>query len=299
MLRCTYIVTIYNQEKNIPFLIESLSKIVGIFRKEFIFIDDGSSDDSLNILKRHLKSLTNVTIISNPHLGPTNTLSTVKNLISNDYIHFIDGNTIISPIATKAMIEASVASKTKLSISSITKDNKKIFNKNYKSISELNPESIENPIKKILLGTNPHLLSVGNSNSVIHLDLLLQLINKIDANSYFHNISLSLLSAQYSKFTYLPLNLTQITSDNYYYTNDFLVYNELLTTYNFVTANTNLFENLAPELLQFLYKRKKENHFYNKLFLMLKKFQKSSVNEVLNLYSQEINYLLQKFSCTT
>ena len=57
MLRCTYIVLICNHESNIPDLVDSLKKISGNFRKEFIFVDDGSVDDSLNILILVFKSL--------------------------------------------------------------------------------------------------------------------------------------------------------------------------------------------------------------------------------------------------
>ena len=55
MLKCSYVVIIRDNAKNIANLITSLKAIKGNFRKEFIFIDDGSSDDSLSTLKNETK----------------------------------------------------------------------------------------------------------------------------------------------------------------------------------------------------------------------------------------------------
>ncbi|MEA0971755.1 Glycosyltransferase family 2 N-terminal domain protein [Candidatus Megaera venefica] len=64
MLRCTYIVLIHNNESNIAKLVDSLKKIVGNFRKEFIFVDDGSTDNSLNLLKAEVNDIPRTTIIT-------------------------------------------------------------------------------------------------------------------------------------------------------------------------------------------------------------------------------------------
>jgi glycosyltransferase involved in cell wall biosynthesis len=64
MLRCTYIILIKDNQENIPRLINSLKKTNRNFRKEFIIIDDGSQDNSLNVIKQITNDLPRTTIIT-------------------------------------------------------------------------------------------------------------------------------------------------------------------------------------------------------------------------------------------
>ena len=64
MLKCTYIVLLNNNESNISLLIKSLKEISGSFRKEFIIIDDGSKDNSLELVKLAANDLPRTTIIT-------------------------------------------------------------------------------------------------------------------------------------------------------------------------------------------------------------------------------------------
>ena len=47
----SYVITIYNKEIFIPFLIETLRNQKTNFMTEYIFVDDNSNDDSIKILK--------------------------------------------------------------------------------------------------------------------------------------------------------------------------------------------------------------------------------------------------------
>ena len=50
MTRVSYVVTVYNKAPYLPFLLDGLARQQGGFAREFVFVDDGSSDGSLEAL---------------------------------------------------------------------------------------------------------------------------------------------------------------------------------------------------------------------------------------------------------
>jgi len=53
-LKLSVVVTVYNEEENIPHLIAQLKTALKGIDYEIIYVDDGSSDDTLKVLKEHL-----------------------------------------------------------------------------------------------------------------------------------------------------------------------------------------------------------------------------------------------------
>ena len=104
MLRCTYIVLIHNDEDNILDLVNSLKKTDGNFRKEFIFVDDGSTDQSLSVLKMAVNDLPRTTIITQGNQGPSISINKGSSLATGDYIHFVEGNEIVHSKSTSALL---------------------------------------------------------------------------------------------------------------------------------------------------------------------------------------------------
>ena len=47
----SYVVTIYNKTAALPFLVAGLAAQEGDFEREFIFVDDGSTDGSVPLLR--------------------------------------------------------------------------------------------------------------------------------------------------------------------------------------------------------------------------------------------------------
>ena len=52
MTKVSYVCPIFNKKKYLEKVLDSIKKQTGNFQKEYIFIDDGSRDGSLNIAKK-------------------------------------------------------------------------------------------------------------------------------------------------------------------------------------------------------------------------------------------------------
>ena len=55
MAGVTFIVPVFNKSKYLKYVLDSFQKQEGSFDREYIFINDGSTDDSYEILKENNK----------------------------------------------------------------------------------------------------------------------------------------------------------------------------------------------------------------------------------------------------
>ena len=183
MLRCTYIVLIYNNESNITKLVDSLKMIAGNFHKEFIFVDDGSTDNSLGLLKAKVNDLPRTTIITQEMEGPTVSVNKAISLATGDYIHFVEGDEVLQVNSTSLLMESCLKLGVEVAIGHVAQ-----------TISASSKSSgvwriVQNPINEILLGKIDRVREVGRSGSVVH-NKLLDRIAKADSSIYTQNMSL-------------------------------------------------------------------------------------------------------------
>ncbi|MDP5110782.1 MAG: glycosyltransferase, partial [Rickettsiaceae bacterium] len=245
MLRCTYIVLIHNDEDNILDLVNSLKKVDGNFRKEYIFVDDGSTDESLSILKLAVNDLPRTTIITQSNQGPAVSINKASNLATGDYIHFVEGCEVLHPESTSILLESCLNLGTQVALGKVVSHS---FNE--EKIKEKG-QLIEKPVESILLGKSPDICRVGKSGTLVSRDLL-EKVGKADNSVYSHNMSLSLRCAKNSKFSYIPAEISYIANARPLEDKQFVAYNNLKSIYNFANANEEFFSKLIPQLLKSL-----------------------------------------------
>ena len=56
MSSVSFVIPVFNKEKYLVHVLDSLCNQKGRFEREFIFIDDGSTDNSLALLKNNTKA---------------------------------------------------------------------------------------------------------------------------------------------------------------------------------------------------------------------------------------------------
>tara|TARA_A100001011_G_scaffold393118_1_gene482211 strand:- start:2979 stop:4913 length:1935 start_codon:yes stop_codon:yes gene_type:complete len=102
----SFIVTIYNKEK---FISNTLQSIIPQVKKncQLIIVDDGSSDSSLKITKKILKShkkLDSILIIQK-NTGPSIAINNALEKVKYSHIKLVDGDDIIAPDSADYMIK--------------------------------------------------------------------------------------------------------------------------------------------------------------------------------------------------
>lgn len=102
----SYIVTVYNKAPYLPFMLEGLRRQEGVFEREFLFIDDGSTDRSLAVLRHLTAGWDNVTIVEQQNSGPAAATNRLIEMASADYIKLVDADDVLMPWATQVLLDA-------------------------------------------------------------------------------------------------------------------------------------------------------------------------------------------------
>lgn len=106
MPRVSYVMTVYNKEVALPFVLAGLRAQEGDFEREFIFVDDESKDDSVGVVRRLTRDWDNVTIIEQKNAGPSAAMNVGFNLAAGDWIKPMDSDDVLLPWATRRLLEA-------------------------------------------------------------------------------------------------------------------------------------------------------------------------------------------------
>ena len=103
MTKVSFVCPIFNKIRYLSEVLHSIRSQIGSFEKEYIFINDGSTDGSLEYLKKNTRNWKNVKILNQSNKGPSN--ATQKGIIEStgDFIKLVGGDDIMSPECTNLL----------------------------------------------------------------------------------------------------------------------------------------------------------------------------------------------------
>ncbi len=107
----SFVMTVYNKEYYLPAVIHALLKQTGLKNPEYIFIDDVSTDNSVEIIRKMTTEIKNVTIITNSHnRGISARINQGIFLAKGQWTRMLDSDDIFPLDSTQKMLE--IAKKT-------------------------------------------------------------------------------------------------------------------------------------------------------------------------------------------
>ena len=164
-MKISFICPIYNKLKFLPMVTKGIFDQIGSFDKEYLFIDDGSQDGSLDEIKRLTKKKKSVKIISHNNKGPAFSTQRGIQLAKGDYIKLVGGDDYIFPKCTSILLEGLKKTNAVAIFSNYILENylQKKVNDNLCKTELLNLRKIKEPTNQTLLrcfsGTSPTLYS--------------------------------------------------------------------------------------------------------------------------------------------
>ncbi len=106
----SFVVTLYNKKPYLEAVCGSLQRQEGDFEREFIFVDDGSDDGTVDELERLTAGWDNVTVVEQANAGAASAHNVGAERASLPWLKFLDGDDVLTPRATAWLLDATETS---------------------------------------------------------------------------------------------------------------------------------------------------------------------------------------------
>lgn len=283
-MKISFVCPIYNKKKYLPLVINSIKNQLGDFDSEFIFIDDGSNDGSMEIVKKNTFKWKNVFYLSHANKGPA--FSTQQGILKSkgDYLKLVGGDDILIPNCVDLLIKA-IKKNNSVAVFSCYELREKIGSSKFKKETTLlNYRVLTKPLEKTLIscfsGTSPNLYcnkSVKKSGGCY-------------TNLFVEDFSLVLRLSKYGNFSFIN-NLTSIgplNDDNRIMIGNEsqMVHDYNATIYYFLKENKIINKNLLKKICKKClgrtdkWVRRNKNIYLNKMFFYRILFYLFPFNEI-------------------
>ena len=103
-MKISVVVPLMNEEENIKYLIEEVDKALKDYDYELILVDDGSTDNTVEEIKKHMNDKTKLVVL-NRNYGQTSAMAAGIEVANGDIIVTIDGDLQNDPNDIPMMIE--------------------------------------------------------------------------------------------------------------------------------------------------------------------------------------------------
>ncbi|WP_158240520.1 glycosyltransferase family 2 protein [Telmatospirillum siberiense] len=101
----SFVCPLQNKSRYLLGAIAALERQAPTHERQFIFIDDGSSDGSFNLVKAMTKHWSNCVYIRQDNTGPAGCANTGISYATGDYLKFLGCDDILAPFATDQLLE--------------------------------------------------------------------------------------------------------------------------------------------------------------------------------------------------
>ena len=112
MTKVSFVCPIFNKNNYLSLVLNSIKNQVGKFEREFIFIDDGSTDGSLDTLKKKTSKWKNTIILRQENKGPAVATQNGISRATGNFIKLVGGDDIMSPFCTDLLLRLIIKTKT-------------------------------------------------------------------------------------------------------------------------------------------------------------------------------------------
>jgi hypothetical protein len=106
MASISFLCPLYNKSRYLPGVLAALQKQAPAHDRQFIFVDDGSSDDSLEMAKSLTRRWANCLYLRQDNMGPSGSTNTGISHATGDYLKLLGCDDILAPDATDRLLNA-------------------------------------------------------------------------------------------------------------------------------------------------------------------------------------------------
>jgi glycosyltransferase involved in cell wall biosynthesis len=291
MSSVSFIVPIYNKSRYLKLVLEAIKAQIGDFDKEYILIDDGSSDNSLSLIRQITKYWSNITIITQENQGPSVAVNKGIFVAKSEFIKFVDGDDILLPDATISLLNVTIANKLDIAYGKRS-HHYKAGEESIAITSNVNAkiEIIKDPLKQVLQGRIRGISSFAGTSGLIKTKLLQKTLGS-NEKIFIQDFSMALRCSLRGSIGFLDKEVA-ILADNSFAEDhlsnniDQEAHDALLAIYYFILENKDQLEDYK----KYLYQR------ITKIIWKLK-YKKSKFSSVVS--KSFINYLISKISNIT
>ncbi|MCK6454432.1 MAG: glycosyltransferase family 2 protein [Alphaproteobacteria bacterium] len=101
----SFVVTVFNKAPYLPQVLDAIAAQRGAFAGECVFVDDGSTDDSLAILRERTSGWPDTIIVTQANAGPARASNAALRLARGAFVKFVDGDDVLAPEATQHLVD--------------------------------------------------------------------------------------------------------------------------------------------------------------------------------------------------
>ncbi|MSO93444.1 MAG: glycosyltransferase family 2 protein [Rhodospirillales bacterium] len=211
MTSVSFVVPFYNKARYVDLVLDAIAAQTGIDEPEYIFVDDGSTDDTLARLERRRSSFAGARVIHIANAGPSVAANKGLAEVTKEFVKMVDGDDILHPAATRCLVEACRAKGTAVAFGDLVHYDLALAERDggfggFADLATPASRRIDDPLQRLVkewqLNPTQHLFRAE----------LLRKISGCDARVFIQDFSLALRLASCSPFAQVESPVAAVPS---------------------------------------------------------------------------------------